>query len=1214
MREKSLFKIIDIVLIITIFMASFAGFSNISIANTDNHTDIDVSIESNKEESNLFTNYNGYDVYKVNSTMALDIWLNTTNANLTYFQVNPYNTRGDFVKQSKIEVNPELSNLSEFINIENGTFTFNSENSTEPVYLTSNKKIKLATFYFQINDLGTIFKNEYKTQTINAHVTAKRNEDNLKTQITAYNLAVSEAPTRIQSRLFGKIFNILGVGWTEKVQATVYGTYIENDEEIEDYAFTCQKVNVTSSDESVVKVFSDGTVRAMANGHATLRVSSALDPNVYDEMGVEVSRESKTTVEDIEIANPISKMHIYDTHELQVNITPEDAKYSELKYESSNSSVASIDDKGKITALIPGNTTITVYSGNISKEMNLEVVNEVTSLKINNPIKTASMGTNCVFYYTVTPSDKAKYVKFKVTSNDLNSSQLTVRTTETSGIISAKDVGRVKVIAYVGDVEDSFYMDFVPGGAAFVPTTNVEISNKKEYLAVNTKYQLEATAIPINATNKEIHYSSSDETVATVDENGLITTLKEGTTKITATINLTNGTRTDYFDLTVQSTEIPLESIELQEHEISLNVLEDYRQAYNGTADKKKVYIDYNPSNTTMDREITYSTSDVDIANVKESGIDGNGHYILIQPGLHIGKATITVKSIENDSLVDTLDVNVRGINFEDSIIQIDAGKSYQTSNYITSFEDPTEEVTNVEYDLTQYPDRNYNTTGEVVTLDESGLIIGKDNGTASLLLTATTNKGNTYKTKLSITCKVRVEKITVTPKVVEAVVGDEGIGIHMQIEPMNAWERYTTRVIADESIISQDGLLLKALKAGETTITIVSNDTGVYDTVLVKVVNQEHEDKSIVEAVPSTCVTHGHDKYEICNVCGEILSGSNAELPLDESNHINIDTYEAEPSTCIQHGRNGYSVCRDCGKIVNGSDEELPYSEHTGGVATCTKKAICEICGKEYGELNSENHTNTTKVDAVKSTCTTYGHEEYVVCNDCGKVISGSNTELDLLAHTGGEATCINKAICEVCGQEYGELDSTKHKNTEIRNLKEPTVQKEGYTGDLYCKDCETLLEQGTSIDKLVKPVYKVIEGAEQTYTKDVDENARFRTNGEYELFDKVYVDDNLVDSSNYTAVSGSTVITFNKDYMNSLTVGNHSLKVTYIDEGEATTTFTVAEKEKEEIIPQIINTIKTGGDYMHTHKAMVILAVLIVLAIALFIYIRKNSNKSKH
>ena len=108
--------------------------------------------------------------------------------------------------------------------------------------------------------------------------------------------------------------------------------------------------------------------------------------------------------------------------------------------------------------------------------------------------------------------------------------------------------------------------------------------------------------------------------------------------------------------------------------------------------------------------------------------------------------------------------------------------------------------------------------------------------------------------------------------------------------------------------------------------------------------------------------------------------------------------------------------------------------------------------------------------------------------------------------------------------------------------------------------------------------------------------------------------MDDNLVDSSNYTAVSGSTVITFNKDYMNSLTVGNHSLKLTYIDEGEATTTFTVAEKEKEEIIPQIINTIKTGGDYMHTHKAMVILAVLIVLAIALFIYIRKNSNKSKH
>ena len=91
----------------------------------------------------------------------------------------------------------------------------------------------------------------------------------------------------------------------------------------------------------------------------------------------------------------------------------------------------------------------------------------------------------------------------------------------------------------------------------------------------------------------------------------------------------------------------------------------------------------------------------------------------------------------------------------------------------------------------------------------------------------------------------------------------------------------------------------------------------------------------------------------------------------------------------------------------------------------------------------------------------------------------------------------------------------------------------------------------------------YKVIEGAEQTYTIKEDAEARFRIDADYSLFNnKVYVDNVLVDSSNYTSKSGSTIIVLNKDYVDTLAVGEHTLKVAFADGGEAETTFTIAKK----------------------------------------------------
>ena len=58
----------------------------------------------------------------------------------------------------------------------------------------------------------------------------------------------------------------------------------------------------------------------------------------------------------------------------------------------------------------------------------------------------------------------------------------------------------------------------------------------------------------------------------------------------------------------------------------------------------------------------------------------------------------------------------------------------------------------------------------------------------------------------------------------------------------------------------------------------------------------------------------------------------------------------------------------------------------HTGGTATCTERAVCEVCGKAYGEPDPKNHTDLKHIDAKAATKTTTGNIEYWYCEDCDK------------------------------------------------------------------------------------------------------------------------------------------------------------------------------------------------------------------------------------
>ena len=92
----------------------------------------------------------------------------------------------------------------------------------------------------------------------------------------------------------------------------------------------------------------------------------------------------------------------------------------------------------------------------------------------------------------------------------------------------------------------------------------------------------------------------------------------------------------------------------------------------------------------------------------------------------------------------------------------------------------------------------------------------------------------------------------------------------------------------------------------------------------------------------------------------------------------------------------------------------------------------------------------------------------------------------------------------------------------------------------------------------------YKFIEGANQTYTIDESKDATFKIDADYRLFaNKVYIDNKLLDVSNYNSKSGSTIIILKDEYLKTLSIGKHTLKVAFSDGKNAVTNFEIKSKQ---------------------------------------------------
>ena len=146
------------------------------------------------------------------------------------------------------------------------------------------------------------------------------------------------------------------------------------------------------------------------------------------------------------------------------------------------------------------------------------------------------------------------------------------------------------------------------------------------------------------------------------------------------------------------------------------------------------------------------------------------------------------------------------------------------------------------------------------------------------------------------------------------------------------------------------------------------------------------------------------------CNICGS----SETYKCIDENKDHKCDVCNGLISKCIDLNKN--HKCDICGKTI---------SSHKGGEATCTNKAICEICGQEYGELGK--HLNLKHIEETKATSTSDGNKEYWYCQECNRYYS----DKDGLNEISKEDTIIERLKDDNTNKDDNNVVEIEHKDS---------------------------------------------------------------------------------------------------------------------------------------------------------------------------------------
>ena len=413
------------------------------------------------------------------------------------------------------------------------------------------------------------------------------------------------------------------------------------------------------------------------------------------------------------------------------------------------------------------------------------------------------------------------------------------------------------------------------------------------------------------------------------------------------------------------------------------------------------------------------------------------------------------------------------------------------------------------------------------------------------------------------------------------------------------------------------DGTVENCYYLDSTATKAVGNDDGTVDEATGPKTAAQLGDGTVLALLINSRDDSEHPWNSQC----QYLAAAGKTLPVFKTQTGDEHTHD-QSSPWKSNETEHWQVCA-CGAVFN-------KANHSGGTATCTQRATCAVCGAEYGDvLGHDFTTNWTHDDnehwkqcsrcdkkddvgphtwdngtiTTAPTCTKAGEETYS-CTKCGATkiepipATGHSWKSDWTSdathhwyecdnkncdvtdnagkkgyaeHSGGKATCKDKAICEICKASYGNLDPNNHTDLKHIDAKAATAAAEGNIEYWYCEDCDKYFSDAAATKEITKAQTvtaklppKITAGDGATVTQGEKKELTFTSDASFADFVRVELDGTTLEEKNYTKREGSTIITLNRDFVATLSVGDHTLAIVS-QHGTATAKFTVKAKPAE-------------------------------------------------
>lgn len=743
----------------------------------------------------------------------------------------------------------------------------------------------------------------------------------------------------------------------------------------------------TSYNANIARVDKLGKVTALRKGSTKIRARVGLS-----------SKLCSVTVVDSSIKLNKKTTTIYhggtSVNTVQLKATVKGASKN-VTWESSDLSVAVVDEKGKVTSVSEGTAIITATANSKSASCPVTVKESSISLNMDNlQVSTKGVGSSIKVTPTIVGSKKT----VKWVTSDKNIAAVS------GGKVTGKKTGTATITATANGVSAS---------CDVVVTQGLISINEERVLLYAGAVKTDTKQLKTNATKTDVlAWASSNESVATVNEKGLVTPVSAGT----AVVSVECGGKTDTCIVTVKQT--------------ATNILEDSIQLKTKGTDKSYAL---NKDIVGKTASVKWTTSDKAVATVSGGKVTAK----------KAGTATITATA---NGVSDTVTVNVADYDPTIKLNQQEYTLYTVKGNSVTlkaTVDGPSKAVTWTSSDIS------------VATVTNKGKVTAVGAGTATISASA---NGVTAECIVDVTeSAVVLDRYSISlDKGQKETIGYDIIGTSQTVK----WATTNSKI----ATVSKG--VITAKNYGEADIKVTAN--GVTSICHVNVTNCKHQYDDGVVTVEPTCGTEGSKTFT-CVLCGD----SYTEVIPATGKH-NFACVTVNDADCVTDGLKAYK-CSECGHFEKediipalGHDftiwaviKEATFDESGLKMRTCTR---CKFEETEIIPVLTHEH-DFVVINTVAPTCTEDGYTEYQ-CSVCGElrqddVIPAKGHDY---VNTIIEPTCYyngcTEHTCTVCGYMYvsDQTDALGHEAGEWELVYDScTLQRL----EKHCIRCNELIEQ---------------------------------------------------------------------------------------------------------------------------------------------------------